>query len=52
MDPLERYTFTEAISGQELKRDPSHTKQIFEPSQGGGGVFSEVFETSPVIVDS
>ena len=36
MDPLERYTFKEDISGQELKGEPSHTTQIPEPSQGGG----------------
>ena len=36
MDPLESYTFEKTISGQELKRDPSHTTQISQPYQGGG----------------
>ena len=50
MDPLESYIFEKTISGQELKRNPSHTTQISQPYQGGG-VFAELFETSHFLVD-
>ena len=35
MDPLKRYTFKEAVSNQELHRDPIHTTKMIDPPQDG-----------------
>ena len=33
MDPLKRYTFKEAVSKQEINRDPIHTTKMIDPPQ-------------------
>ena len=35
MDPLKRYTFKEAVSKQEINRDPIHNTKIIDPTQDG-----------------
>ena len=35
MDPLKSYNFKEAVSKQEINRDPIHTTKMIDPPQDG-----------------